>query len=116
MIKDAGEFYEKLFRGWYVKFRCRACGQFTTRRDISAYDVIRKSQRFCSVACSNKGTANGLAKLTKQEVLEIRDLANAGVSQKEIADQYGTTQSNVSRIKTGKRWQWMDNKGRHRRA
>ena len=101
-MKDyTGEFYNKLFKGWFIKFRCLACGRFTTRKNAAAYDVVRKTQRYCSIACSRKGESNGNAKLTKEDVLEIRcmtpveptcvvlRLVNAGHGLAEMADTRG---------------------------
>ena len=50
---------------------------------------------------TNTGMRNGNAKLTDHEVIAIRA---ANGKQSEIARQFGTTQSNVSYIRGGKRW------------
>lgn len=47
------------------------------------------------------GYANGRAKLTRADVVEVRRLAGIGVFQYEIARRFGITQSGVSRIVTG---------------
>jgi predicted XRE-type DNA-binding protein len=52
-----------------------------------------------------KGENNGMAKITEDEVFEIRRLAKtAKLSQTIIAERYGLTQSMVSRIKRGIAW------------
>lgn len=51
------------------------------------------------------GEKSGSAKLTFEEVCEIRDLAlDESYSQREIAKMYETTQANVSSIKLEKSW------------
>lgn len=50
------------------------------------------------------GEKNARAKLTDQDVREIRSLLETGISQRKIASIYGVHQIQVSRIKTGKRW------------
>ncbi len=51
------------------------------------------------------GEANAAAKVTAQQVAEIRGLlAQKSMAQREIASLYGLTQSAVSAIATGKSW------------
>lgn len=51
------------------------------------------------------GMKNGNAKLTREEAVEIRRLAGEGrISQKRIAQMFGTSQGNVSLIHRGKAW------------
>lgn len=56
---------------------------------------------------SNRGEQQWLAKLTSNDVLEIRKMLVAGFSQAGIARQYGLAPSTVSNIKTGKHWGWL---------
>jgi hypothetical protein len=59
----------------------------------------------------NFGENNGLAKLTEDEVIQIKRLALAGAfSQRQIARVFGITQSNVCWIKHGRTWRhlWQD--------
>jgi HNH endonuclease len=52
------------------------------------------------------GEANGKAKLSNSQVLEMRETyAIGGVSQKELAEKYDVPQTNVSAIVTGRAWQ-----------
>lgn len=50
------------------------------------------------------GTANGGAVLTNRIVREIRRLATAGATNRDIAARFGVAPSLVSMVKTGKRW------------
>ena len=51
------------------------------------------------------GERNGFSKLISIEVMEIRDLLASGLYfQREIAEMYGISHQQVSRINTGKRW------------
>lgn len=55
------------------------------------------------------GEAHASARLTNAQATEIRRLANEGaISQREIARQFGTTQSNVAHIKKGKYWRCIN--------
>lgn len=53
---------------------------------------------------SMPGEANPAAKLTEQDVLEIRELLEAGMMCKEIAECYPVDRSTVSKIKRGVIW------------
>ena len=53
---------------------------------------------------SSHGERNGRAKLTKQQVEEIRKLLSQNVKQKDIASRFGITQGHVSAIKRGANW------------
>lgn len=66
-----------------------------TRAENSA-DMVMKGR-------SGAGEAHSQAKLTTEQVEEIRKLA-ATMTQYELADMYGVTQSNISAIVTGKTW------------
>jgi len=54
-----------------------------------------------------RGEDNGHAKLTKTDVLEIRQLCEQELTQKEICEIYGVDQTQVSRINTRKTWRWL---------
>jgi DNA-binding transcriptional regulator YiaG len=48
------------------------------------------------------GERHGSAKLTLQQVLQIR--ASQNVSQQELAERFGVYQSCISNIRAGRRW------------
>ena len=50
------------------------------------------------------GVINGMAKLTDEQVVEIRELCRDGVRQDVVAEKFGLTQSGVSQVKNGKAW------------
>jgi hypothetical protein len=50
------------------------------------------------------GVQRNAARLTTDQVIEIRTLLSQGLLQKDIAKQYGTCQANVSRIWRGETW------------
>ncbi len=52
-----------------------------------------------------RGQKNGRAKLTKNQVLEIR--ANERLTRKELANKYGVSQSNIDYILTGQSWKHL---------
>lgn len=47
---------------------------------------------------------NGTTRLSAEQVQTIRDRLASGERQQHLAEQYGICQSQVSQIKTGKRW------------
>lgn len=52
-----------------------------------------------------RGTRNPMAKLTWQQVREIRSLGSAGVMQRRIAAQFHVSPMTISRIVRGESWQ-----------
>lgn len=51
-----------------------------------------------------RGERHPLAKLRESDVLDIRELAKRGVSQRAIAEKYGVSRSAVSNVLYGLRW------------
>jgi hypothetical protein len=60
------------------------------------------------LAQHNHGAFSPTSKLTRQDVGEIRDLATSDLTQSEIAEQYGVSQSLVSRINSEECWPHID--------
>ena len=56
---------------------------------------------------NRRGEQSHLHKLTRKEILEIRDLLKYGMSGVQIARDYNVTKSNVYCIKNGKSWAWL---------
>lgn len=52
----------------------------------------------------NRGERHGLAKLTDDQVIEIKEALLAGRSQRSLAKKYGVSQTTIYSIKVGKRW------------
>jgi hypothetical protein len=46
-------------------------------------------------------------KLTKEDVLQIRELLEEGVPKQQIADEFGVSKKSVGDIKRGKFWSWL---------
>ena len=55
-----------------------------------------------------KGTKNPTNKLSNENVLDIRDLLNEGVTVKELAEKYSVHTSTIYRIKRDKAWSWLE--------
>lgn len=53
---------------------------------------------------ANRGSGNGMAKLTKEQVLKIRAMAKNRIHKKEIADRFGISASYVYDILKRRRW------------
>lgn len=54
-----------------------------------------------------RGEKNGASKLTKEDVLEIRQWLEFGFSQGQIADMFGVKQNTISNIHTKKVWGYV---------
>jgi len=54
-----------------------------------------------------RGAYHPVAKLTEADVREIRRLAELGVTQADIGETFGVTQSNVSYIVNRHAWAWL---------
>lgn len=57
---------------------------------------------------SNRGTQHGRARLTEEDVKQIRRMAAAGRPQAEMMAQFGIAQTTVSQIVTRKTWAWLE--------
>lgn len=55
-------------------------------------------------AFSNAGSRNGQAKLSEEDVIEIRARAARGESNRSIADAFGISRSHAWTIATGRKW------------
>lgn len=54
---------------------------------------------------SNRGERSGLSKFTKKEVIEIRRKYATGLYfQKDLAEEYGTSQAYISELVNGRKW------------
>lgn len=74
---------------------------FLGTREDNMQDASRKGRMNTP---RNGGVNNGRAKLTEEEVKEIRELVASGMTQQVIADAYGVCQGRVSRIHLGLAW------------
>lgn len=59
---------------------------------------------------SNRGERCGSARLTREQVLEIRALAGT-MFNRELADRYGVTETTVRDIRHRRRWAWLNDDG-----
>ncbi len=54
-----------------------------------------------------RGSRQGQAKLTEEDILIIRKLISDGFSLREISDIYSVTPEAIGLIKSGKNWSWL---------
>lgn len=55
-----------------------------------------------------RGAANGRAKMTAEQVLELRKLRAAGATYRELAARYGVAYSTARAASVGRRWTHLD--------
>jgi DNA-binding transcriptional regulator YiaG len=68
--------------------------------------VIRRRQKMTRHTSVNVGEANAMARLTEDDVRFIR--RDATMSQPELAQMFGVTQSHISRVKRGEFWRHVN--------
>ena len=51
-----------------------------------------------------EGEKSGMAKLTNEDVIEIRKLRSSGILLQELSDLFGVTKSVISNVATHKSW------------
>lgn len=75
------------------------------RRDNLRYDTPAGNQADKLLHDrSNRGERHGMSKLTREQVLAIREATGTHAS---IAQKFGVNESNVRHIKAGRRWGWL---------
>lgn len=67
----------------------------------------KNSQDRITHGTQNHGEAFHSNVLTEKQVLEIVELLNMGLTQTEIALEYGVSMGAISGIKSGKNWSWL---------
>jgi DNA-binding transcriptional regulator YiaG len=94
----------KIREGMVIRHKCdnRACInldhiEIGTQKD-NIWDSMRRDKQKIPVE----------RKLFEDDVKQIRTMIKSGMSQNKIADYFGVHQSEVSRIKTGKRFAWIN--------
>ena len=93
--------------GLYVLHRCdnRACVNpehlFLGTQADNVRDMVSKGRQ---VSRGSRGEANGVAKLTREQVAAIRVAVDAGVTQRSLCEPYGVTPMTISRIVRRQAW------------
>lgn len=87
--------------------RCPVCASLyrrsPPRRCVECGTAVRGRTTTCCGACA-RGEKRPFAKLTPEEVVEIRALLDGGASQREVARRFGVSQPLVGRIAARKAW------------
>jgi len=65
------------------------------------HDMDQKGRR---VNTPHFGEKHGMSKLTKQQVIDIRQLAGSGISYAEIGRRFGISDTHAGRIATRQSW------------
>lgn len=78
---------------------------FIGSRSDNMKDCFQKGRSsVLAIESSFPGERNPSAKLTSSDVVVIRELLTAGITQAEIALRFGVSQAQISNIKRGKSW------------
>jgi hypothetical protein len=59
---------------------------------------------------SNRGSRNGMSKLSDGEVVSIKAMCDSGLSCRHVASLFNVSRQIVSDIKFGRRWSWLTKK------
>lgn len=73
--------------------------RWSTRLENAADQIIHGTR--------NRGERQGSAKLTRDQVKEIRRLKTEGISGNKIARMMGLSRSHVNRLANGQSWSWL---------
>ena len=90
----------RVWRGWEVRHRCDNPPCCNPRHLVLGKQKQNARDREVrNPGYQARGSRQGHAKLTEDQVVAIRYLLEHGVKQRVIAEEFGITQSNVSKIK-----------------
>jgi len=83
---------------------CNPRHLFLSTAQGNAMDMVQKGR-----GVDNRGSRNGQAKLTEEEVLSIRQLhAQGSHSMRNLAAQYGVAYSHIRNLIARRRWGWLE--------
>jgi len=78
--------------------RCKECNR------INNQEWKERTRKIPKRISQPRGEASHHAKLSAENVLEVKELSRIGHTQRDIASRYGISQSRVSHIITGRAW------------
>lgn len=105
------ENWEEVERYWINFYRSLGyrLTNHSTGGSGGAAGLPRSTEWATKIGEANRGSRNGMAKLTEQQVKEIRVLLASGkYLQREIAEQFGVSRRLIGMIKKGIRWKQAD--------
>ena len=70
-------------------------------------NIREREQRHRGRVPNLKGENHGYAKLTRDQVIEIIDKLNSGISQASLGREYNVTRSNIGHIARGRSWKHL---------
>lgn len=79
--------------GWTLLNKQKFGGNHNTK--------VKDTSRMCK---AQRGEKNGNCRLRKEDVIEIKKLLKKGVTQKELARQFGVSKTHINNIANSKRW------------
>ncbi len=92
-------------RGGFITCICKTCGTQFQRRPWGNQSRDYCNKRSCRPSGRNRGEAHVFAKLTWEQVDEIRDLrATRHITERALAEKYGVSKSSIQAILRRKTW------------
>ena len=90
-------------KGMYV---CHSCDNVSCVNPNHLFLGTQKEnlQDMASKGRSTRGSKNPMAKLSEEDVKDIKYLINTGLSSKDLGVEYGVSSAAINLIKQGKRW------------
>jgi len=90
-------------KGMYV---CHSCDNVACVNPNHLFLGTQKEnlQDMASKGRSTRGVKNPMAKLSEEDVKDIKYLINTGLSSKDLGVEYGVSSAAINLIKQGKRW------------
>ncbi len=107
---------EQDFAGWLAQVLARVAGQLGSSDALVAgrpgsWEAALVDQLVCgTVGYDSEALPGPIRKLTDQQVREIRDIwadGYGGVTQRELAAEFGVSPSTIADITSGKTWRWL---------
>lgn len=93
-------------RGAHAAHSCHTPACFNPRHLRWASPTENATDRAID-GTENKGTRNGMARLSETSVRQIRKARRLGASRSRVAEDFGVSSSAVDHITSGRSWGWL---------
>lgn len=89
---------------WWIKHVQRIDGWTLLNKQKFGGKHNTKVRDTSKMKAAQRGEKNGNCRLKKEDVIEIKKLLAKGVTQKELARQFGVSKTHINNIANNKRW------------